>query len=147
MFTKNKYRNIVSMLFGLLILFTSIDISIDIHYCQGEIESVAFFGKKASCKMMAKKNAITTPCKFHNIKENNSEKNCCNNKKLVFKKIKNLSSSFVKDFKINLDENYHPSQVIQNKLVYDLLNIYIQERRPPPLIKLDFQVDFQSFLI
>lgn len=152
MLTTNNISKLSSVLFGLLILFSSTNIFIDVHYCQGKIESVAFFGKNASCKMMKKSSEKKSlHCKHQVAKEKNSKKNskknCCNNEKLVLKKIDNLTVSVIKHFKISNDSYTRIAYVVNNFSLQS--NSYFQDIkiRPPPLPKTNFQVSFQTFLI
>lgn len=58
-------------------------LSVDIHICQGKVESLAFFGQKASCSKMMKAEMMEVPSCCRDIKNstgtNVSQKSCCDN--------------------------------------------------------------------
>ena len=45
----NRFRTIVSASFAFLVLFASSNFMVGIHFCSGEIQNVALFGKAEKC--------------------------------------------------------------------------------------------------
>lgn len=64
---------------ALLIFFTSVGFSVDLHYCMGELKTVNFVGKAKSCHDSAAK--IVCP---HHQKVAATKKGCCKNKTQMF---------------------------------------------------------------
>lgn len=134
-------------------LISSIGVSVDVHYCQGQIKSVAFFGKAKSCH----DNKVKQTCHHskmarsnENDKKNDSNKkdDCCHNDKHTFEKsnvdapnpefsnLTNTQLKFVATYFVTLSERYH------NKIVQNNYREY-----KPPLVERDILVFYQVFRI
>lgn len=104
---KVKYRG-AAICLALLTFLSSACLTMDLHYCQGEVKSFNLFGQAKSCQQMAR----TSQCKHHQkaSSEKNSEEHdedCCKNKtvrlqadddhqlKFSQEKFQNLSKDFV----------------------------------------------------
>lgn len=78
-------------LFGLLslVFFANVTFahSIDFHTCQGELQSIAFFGEKATCSKMMEMEAATMPSCCDRKKEiigvAFKQKSCCDSVQLL----------------------------------------------------------------
>ena len=82
----NFIKRIISLSLAILIGFTSIGYSADLHFCKGNLKSMAFFGTAKSCHEMAMKASC------HHKKESipnsetcsdETEKDCCKNEKVT----------------------------------------------------------------
>lgn len=73
---KSALYRVTSFTLALLMLFTSVGFSADLHFCKGELQSFSFIGEAESCHT-AKKS-----CPFHTnmVLSDKSEKDCCSNK-------------------------------------------------------------------
>lgn len=108
---KNAILGVLIVLFFSNVTFAR---SIDFHLCQGEVQSFAFFGQKATCsKMIAAKKQKPLSCCDSSKKMNGlhfKQKSCCDN--LLFLNDTDLdkssgdlqvSSLFVVDFIANFE--------------------------------------------
>ena len=64
MSTRPTYR-IVSLVLAMVLFSTTVGISMDFHYCQGELKSVALFSKAKSCHEIAASNNEVPSCHKH----------------------------------------------------------------------------------
>jgi len=138
-----KYK-IFSLVMALLILITSVGFSLDIHYCNGQLKSVSFFGKAKSCH----DNSVQKSCSHH--KELQKDNDCCENRTFVFQsdldkdldsKVFTLPvtkelSSFIVAFTI-VSLNLYP------KFETNIIESYYSN----PIIHRDIYVLFETFLI
>lgn len=81
-----KYMKSFTLGFLVLLLFSNSTFaySIDYHFCQDEIKSVTFFGKKASCSTMIEANLGSCCDKkvIPSSEESITKKSCCSNEQL-----------------------------------------------------------------
>jgi len=139
---------------AVLVLMTSVGISVDMHYCGGELKTVNFFGKAKSCHNEAA--GIICP---HHAKQNlvNGEKgnsvkkkNCCENKLQQFQADQALAfvdADFVENEPV-LDSNFMIAFVdvfLKKSVSPQLLspNFHYQ----PPIILRDTYALFEVFLL
>ena len=150
-------------------LFTSsVGFSVDMHYCQGKLKSVAFFGKAKSChdKLEAvskkdgcthhqKMNAQKKGCSFHQKmeQENKScsmdEKDCCKNKTVYFK------ANFDDQVKASIFVDSAPLQYFVAAFVTTFVatdfsiesKVASYANYKPPFIARDIPVLVESFLL
>lgn len=143
-------------LIGVLVsvLFSNVTFAhaIDFHLCQGEVQSVALFGKKASCgaMMKAQKDAVRSCCDVKTERDGLviKEKSCCDNVQVVQD---NLLDKQGIDL---LAVNHFAVDVILNS---DFLDFMIEHKTaivskveippPPILIYRHTQEQLQVFLI
>lgn len=83
-FSKNVITAILAVVFFANVTFAH---SIDFHLCQGELQSVAFFGEKATCSKMleAEAKAPLSCCDLLKKRTglNFDQKSCCDNVQVV----------------------------------------------------------------
>ena len=81
-----KYMKSFTLGFLVLLVFSNSTFaySIDYHFCQDEIKSVAFFGKRASCSKMIESNqgSCCDKMEIPSGEESISKKSCCSNEQL-----------------------------------------------------------------
>ena len=147
------YRTIAfSMAF--LMFFTSVGITVDMHYCNGKLKTFSFFGKAKSCHDIGEG---MIDCPFHckmklaNKSDSNnfSKKDCCSNKTLY------LQSD--QDQQNQVDNAVVVSQQLQQfaiVFVAIVLNTSVLETEKPsyalyrpPLIPMDIYVLLETYLI
>lgn len=144
---------ISAILLTTLILISSIGISLDMHYCQGQLKSIAFLGQAKSCHTAKKmqnchhKKDTSSKNKLTN-KNDNSKDNCCQNEKLVITKsdfnttnpqfvsFNNHQLTFITSFVISFICNYNQS-----------INQSHYSKYIPPLPHNDVIILFQTFRI
>lgn len=81
-----KYMKNLTLGFLVLLLFSNFTFaySVDFHFCQDELKSVSFFGRKASCSKMVE--SYRGSCCDKRMKPSDGEsistKSCCNSEQL-----------------------------------------------------------------
>jgi len=137
-------KKILSIAFSLMILLSSVGLAKTIHLCMGtEMESaIGFSTSHIECEMAKKKPSC------HSEKDSNEheEKDCCDEEFELLVLDQDLQKS-------SLSLDYSPEFVVS--LVYTFLGISTlptetsidYTNSPPPLLRQDLQVLYQSFLI
>ncbi len=135
----------MAFMLAIVVLFTSTGFSIDMHYCQNELKSVAFFGEAESCHS----EKMGTECPNHkSMSSTHDEDDCCHNETIILKSDNDLVTM---DF---ADLTTHQVHFVLAYVHYFIASIlapptteleFNLAESPPP--ERDFQVLFQSFLI
>ncbi len=89
MITLNRTYRIFAFMMAMLVLFTSIGYTVDLHFCQGKLKSYSFFGKAKTCQQLAKGKEVYCPVHKKIMVMGGEEcgmekKGCCSNKMLHF---------------------------------------------------------------
>ena len=150
-FLKSTYR-LIAILMAFLMFFSSASYAVDMHYCQGKLKSISFFGKAKTCHDMAE--SAMKNCPHHKKmkaeeKGCSEDKNCCSNKTVHFQsdqdqQVQNL------DFVVS---NQLQQFVIAFVAVFMANDFNIEHEAiafayyKPPLIQKDIPVLNQSFLL
>lgn len=137
---------------ALLMFITSASFVLDMHFCQGQLKSVNFFGKAKNCHEMA---AAMSSCPHHqnSLKQAKKgcameQKGCCQNKTLTFQADQDqerISSEFtlnipLQQFAVAWLISFGTSLNVENsQTAYQLYR--------PPLISRDIYVLHESFLL
>lgn len=148
---KDLFHKGLSLVLLFLFGFQSIGMSIDVHYCKGEIQSYSFFGKAEPCEMASDENDLHPCCKMR-LKKRSSENgiitknnSCCSNEMMHIE----LDDDFEVEQKVIIQEsedlmldvramNY--SMTLSEKEI-------ILSNSDPPNITSNRLILFQSFLI
>lgn len=151
MMTFNYISRLNAAFLAALILVSSLTVSVDFHFCQGELKSVSLFGKAKNCHQMAKK--ISGCChnkKASTVKKLCSEedKNCCNNERVL------VASNLAKDVpvvaQLDLSDEFELSNLSILPLFHSLTlaykDVHPYAHYKPPLIKKLVSILFQIFL-
>ena len=77
---KTALHRTTSLTLAILMLFTSVGFSADLHFCKGEFKSFSLFGKAESCHTVKK----SCPHHSNKVVSDQSEKDCCSNKTIEF---------------------------------------------------------------
>lgn len=150
--TRSLSHRITAISMALLMMLSSTGFSMDVHYCQGQIKSISFFGKAKSCHEKQE----TSPC--HQTKKSchhnedgvsKTEKdNCCHNETVVIEK-SDLDATAtqiatVQDIQLDFIAAFIAVYVFNYSVQTDY-RPYAQYK--PPLPDRDVQVLYQTFLI
>ncbi|MFT4665589.1 MAG: hypothetical protein ACI8YQ_003279 [Polaribacter sp.] len=81
-----------SISMAILMFFTSAGFTVDMHYCQGKLKTISFFGKAKSCHEIGEgmkncphhKKMMEEKAMKGDMAKEASEKDCCSNKTLHF---------------------------------------------------------------
>jgi hypothetical protein len=137
-------------------LFSTIGFSMDIHYCGGEINNVAFFGKAKKCDMMKKSNQaefhpchqnIEKKCRSNSSNNSFSKNSCCDNQSYVLQSLENGKTSNTYEL-ASVDLTYVTVFILSNFILFEEeINSVEYIYYSPPLISQDVNVLHQVFLI
>ena len=120
---KSALHKITSLTLAILMLFTSLGFSADLHFCKGELQSFSLFGEAESCHTVKK----TCPNHPNMEVSDKSEKDCCSNKTID---VDDLDT----DFNISPDVELTDLQVkIVASFVYSFFSL-----SPPKVVKSSF---------
>ena len=73
---KEVFRKIASFSMALVVLFSTLSFTVDMHYCGDTLVNTAILHKAESCGMEMDKPSTSSDCEM-------KKKNCCSNKQLV----------------------------------------------------------------
>ncbi|MGB2129730.1 MAG: HYC_CC_PP family protein [Flavicella sp.] len=147
----------ISFCLAFWVLLSSIGISLDMHFCRGELKSVRLFGYADSCHTLKVKTQNKTNCakslkicnhKIHAISNTVKKRICCKNERIDFVTHDFLQKDFL--FKITfLKEFYYrvfSSYFSCIEKTFQFIPIPFLNYKPPNLFK-DISVFVQSFLL
>ena len=149
--TNSIYR-FIALTLALLMFTTSVGFAVDMHYCQGQLKSVSFFGKAKNCHEMSSGDSMKN-CPHHKkmMKQNSNssiDKNdCCDNKTMHFQSDQDQVFQTL-DF-----TNKQAQQFILAYVAVFFNSRLIETDTPtfakykPPLVLRDIPVLVQSFLL
>ncbi|MFK7783541.1 MAG: hypothetical protein AB8B56_00420 [Crocinitomicaceae bacterium] len=147
-YSKNVFTAFLALIFFANITFAH---SVDFHLCQGEFQSVAFFGKKASCgKMMEAQ--MSAPMSCCDVKNESKglvirEKSCCDNITVLQDNVLVKPSIDFDNFNIDIDL-FSDFKKVQFKLLQTNHTAEKVEIPPPPNIHFQHtQEKLQVFII
>lgn len=146
----NKISKPISGILSVLILLSSLNFMIDLHYCQGNLKSFSIVGKAKNCHEMAKEMAS---CPHHKASQSpmacgDEDSNCCQNKAMFVDADVDEPIFFVNQLDLNLQKfvvayvlTYYFNPLEITRKVTTFAN-YI-----PPLIPKDIAVLYETFLL
>ena len=145
-----SYR-ITALFLALLMVFYSIGISIDLHFCQGNFKTFSLLGKAKSCHEIS---SAPKGCQHHQkmvIQKAACEQQnmgCCENKTLEFQSDESIylqshSFDFHQEIRFLFVEAY--THFPQGKFEENDFSPFAQYK--PPLIDKDIPIFVQSFLL
>lgn len=127
---------------ALLLLFSTMSFSMDMHFCGDHLVDFSLFDKADSCAMMSVAPKTSTDCAMIEL-----DMDCCSDVQILVEG--------QEDFKVSFDQLTFGQQVFITTWVYSYLSLFeeghnsapgYREYAPPPLIR-DVQVLHQTFLI
>ena len=124
---KQVFHKITSFLMAIVVLFSTMSFTIDMHYCGNTLVDTAIFKKAKTCGMEMQKAIQGTTCSI-------TKKNCCSDKQ--------ISIEGQDELQISLDSLFLDQQVFVASFVYSYINLFqgVEEKitsfseYPPPLI-------------
>ena len=139
---KETLRQIVSFTMALLVLFSTMSFTVDMHYCGDNLVDFSFFENAKNCTMLAGPSKATGEISVMEM-----EMDCCTDLEIVLEG--------QDDLKISFDQFTFEQQIFISTFYYTYVNLFetvdknlisFKEYSPPPLIR-DIQILDQTFLI
>ncbi len=127
---------------ALLVLFSTMSFSVDMHYCGDDLVDFSFSDKVDTCMMKADISKSSSECAVMDVKMD-----CCSDVEVVIEG--------QDDLKISFDQLTFDQQLFVASFVYTYINMFegfdenripFKDKSPPPLIR-DIQILDQTFLI
>ena len=129
---------------ALLVLFSTMSFSVEMHYCGDHLVDFSFMQKVDTCMMKAEKAKSQSQCSMMDM---DMEMDCCSDVEVVFEG--------QDDLKLSFDQLSFDQQIFLTSFVYSYINLFegfdeniipFKDYAPPPLIR-DVQILDQTFLI
>jgi len=139
---KESLRQIASVTMALLVLFSTMSFTVDMHYCGDHLVDFSFFENAKNCTMQASPSKATGEISVMEM-----EMDCCTDLEIVLEG--------QDDLKISFDQFTFDQQIFISTFYYTYVNLFetvdknlnsFKEYSPPPLIR-DIQILDQTFLI
>lgn len=136
---KQIFHKIASFLMAIVVLFSTMSFTIDMHYCGDTLVDTAIFKKAKTCGMEMQKPS-TKDCSI-------TKKNCCNDKQITADGQDELKTSF---YSLTKDQ-----QLFVASFVYTYINLFesveedktlYKDYRPPLVVKTIYKLD-ETYLI
>ncbi len=127
---------------ALIVLFSTMSFSVDMHYCGGHLVDFSLSEKVDTCMMKAELSKSSSECAVMDM-----EMDCCSDVEIVIEGRD--------DLKISFDQLTFDQQLFVASFVYTYINLFerfdeniipFKDYSPPPLIR-DIQILDQTFLI
>ena len=137
---KKAFQKITSILMAVVVLFSTLSFTVDMHFCGETLVDTALFHKAKTCGMEIQNPPTTDGCTI-------SKKNCCNDKQLVIEGQNELQLSF--------DSLSFEQQQFVVALVYTYSTLFegldcnsssFEAYKPPRVIRQIFKLD-ETYLI
>jgi hypothetical protein len=139
---KEDLRKIASISMALIVLFSTMSFSVDMHYCGDHLVDFSLSEKVDTCMMKAELSKSSSECAVMDM-----EMDCCSDVEIVIEGRD--------DLKISFDQLTFDQQLFVASFVYTYINLFerfdeniipFKDYSPPPLIR-DIQILDQTFLI
>jgi hypothetical protein len=139
---KEKLHKSGSVFMALLLLFSTMSFSMDMHFCGDHLVDFSLFDKADSCGMMSESPSASSDCAMIAV-----DIDCCSDVQIII--------DGQEDFKVSFDQLTFGQQFFLASLVYSYVNLFERDQKgspadwkyePPPLIR-DIQTLHQTFLI
>lgn len=145
------YNKILTTLLATVVVLSTLSVNIVMHFCEDIPISISYFGESNTCNDIdeaccnenetnSPQCSVATSCKDDHI----SEAPCCRNENTTIDKTQFTDNTNTNKKVIKLEKPLTPIELTNLAFFDDSqeLNHY-----PPPLVIVDYQVLFQSFLI
>ncbi len=137
---KELFYKISTVLMAIIVLFSTVSFTVDMHYCGDTLVDLAVFKEAKSCEM----EEMQLPQNFDNTVK---KKSCCTDRQIIFEGQDNL-----KDTPVKLS---FQQQAFIISYTYSYLYLFEDSNtvftsfigHPPPLLDKDYQVLYETFLI
>ncbi len=139
---KEPFHKLASISMALIVLFSTMSLSVDMHYCGDHLVDFSLSEKVDTCMMKAEMSRSSSECAVVDM-----EMDCCSDVEIIIEGRD--------DLKISLDQLTFDQQLLVASFVYSYINLFegldekaapFKEYSPPPLIR-DIQILDQTFLI
>ena len=129
---------------ALLVLFSTMSFSVDMHYCGDHLVDFSFFNNVDTCMMKAEMSKSSSDCAMMDM---DMDMDCCTDMEFILEG--------QDDLKISFDQFTFDQQLFVTSFVYAYINLFegldknmvpFKDYWPPPLIR-DVQILDQTFLI
>ena len=139
---KEPFHKLASISMALIVLFSTMSLSVDMHYCGDHLVDFSLSEKVDTCMMKAELSKSSSECAVMDM-----EMDCCSNVEIVIEGRD--------DLKISFDQLTFDQQLFVASFVYTYINLFerfdeniipFKDYSPPPLIR-DIQILDQTFLI
>ena len=142
MLKKDVYR-LISLGLAVLVLLSSIDYTVDMHFCQGNLKSYSLFGKAEMCYGGEQ----TRECSHqHHKNDRRLEKKSCCSSKVFHAKLTQNQVSASSDYVKKTTENSMVALAVSRSIIcLRILNTFFKEFYDPPSVSRDFQRLLQIF--
>jgi hypothetical protein len=136
---KQVFHKIVSILMALVVLFSTMSFTINMHYCGETLMDSAIFQKAETCGMEME-NPLTDGCSI-------TKKNCCSDEVLIL--------DGQEELQLQVDSISFDQQVFIASFIYTYINLFeglennvssFEEYKPPLVVKQIFKID-ETYLI
>ncbi|CAL2095560.1 conserved protein of unknown function [Tenacibaculum sp. 190524A02b] len=137
---KQVFQKITSFIMAIVVLFSTLSFTLDMHYCGDTLVDIAIFKKAETCGMEMQKSIANKNCSI-------TKKNCCSDKQMAIEGQDELKSS---PTLLSLEQ-----QVFVASFVYSYLNLFESEEidnafykdYSPPLVIRDIYKLDETYLI
>ena len=127
MLMKVVFKKIMALFMSLVVLFSTMSFTIDMHYCGDTLVETAFFHKAKGCGMEMEDSTANSDCSA-------TKKGCCSEEQIIVKGQDELQLTF--------DKLSFEKQIFVSSFVYSYLSLFEIEVKPsnsfleypPPLI-------------
>jgi hypothetical protein len=124
---KIVFQKIISFLMSLVVFFSTMSFTINMHYCGDTLVETAIFHKAKGCGMEMQKPTTNSDCVV-------LKKGCCSEKQLTIKGQKELQLTF--------DKLTFEKQLFVSTFIYSYVSVFNTDKKkivsfseyPPPLI-------------
>ncbi|PNQ75211.1 hypothetical protein C1T31_03495 [Hanstruepera neustonica] len=136
---KQVFHKILSLSMAIVVLFSTLSFTINMHYCGGTLVETALFQKAKGCGMEMG-NPSTESCSI-------TKKNCCDDKQ--------LSIEGQDELQLTVDKITFEQQLFIASFVYTYINLFegleknvssYEEYKPPLVIRRIYKID-ETYLI
>jgi hypothetical protein len=136
---KQIFHKISSFLMAIVVLFSTMSFTIDMHYCGDTLVETTIFHKAKGCGMEMEKPS-SEGCSI-------TKKNCCDDKQLVI--------DGQDELKLNFDKLTFEQQQFVASFIYTYINLFegldknvssFDEYKPPLVVRQIFKID-ETYLI
>lgn len=139
---KEKLRQITATVMALIVLFSTMSFTVDMHYCGNHLVDFSLFDNVDTCMMKAKIAKSSRDCSMMEM-----GMDCCTDVEVVLQG--------QDDLKISFDQLTFDQQIFVTSYIYSYIDIFeglvenivpFKDYWPPPLIR-DILILDQTFLI
>lgn len=136
---KKVFYKIVSLAMALVVLFSTLSFTVNMHYCGDTLVETAFFHKAKGCGMEMEKPS-TKSCSI-------TKKSCCDDKQ--------LSVEGQDELQLTVDKISFEQQIFIASFVYTYINLFenidknvssFETYKPPLVVRQIFKID-ETYLI